>query len=514
MSAGAGRGERLGLNGKIALLVGAVVVALTVFLIAVVGPRTVRAVQREAAPLVAQSTEQLRRLASEDARASSEVLRTLIQHSAQARRATLADVPLELLDGDPVRIQAAISAKDAAMSHRLVENVGLLSAEMEARALQRIAATAAALDDSQRALAQRVASDVRDTNLLVLGIGLAALLALLALGLHRSVVQPVRELQRAAQTVAAGNLDVQLSGGRGGEVGDLARSFTAMVAQLRASRAEVESKREALAALNASLEADVAAKTAELRQALDGLRAAQRELVLAERMASVGTLAGGIAHEFNNLAGGIRGCALEVLEGEQDPARREPLEVIARAAERAIDVTDKLLRFARPKPAGTAVLDLAVILRDALRLVEPQARRQQVKVAASIDDRLTVRGDGSALHQVVINLLGNALQAMAEGGELTLAGSVVGDDVVVTVRDTGIGIATADLDRIFDPFFTTRGAEAATPGRGAGLGLAVTYGIVQAHAGRLQVDSVKGQGSTFTVRLPRHRSESVEGSSV
>src|SRR5690606_10843121 len=242
--------------------------------------------------------------------------------------------------------------------------------------------------------------------------------------------------------------------------------------------------------------------TAALQQALDGLRATQRDLVLAERMASVGTLAGGIAHEFNNLAGGIRGCAREILAGETDPARREPREVIVRGADRAIGVTDKLLRFARPRAPGSAAVDLAVLLREAFALVEPQARQQGVAAELDAAGEVRVRGDGAALHQVLVNLLGNALQAMPNGGTLRARAFADGGDAVLQVQDSGAGIAAADLDRIFDPFFTTRQSDAATPGRGAGLGLAVTYGIVQAHGGRIQVDSAPGAGSTFTVRLP------------
>jgi two-component system NtrC family sensor kinase len=313
----------------------------------------------------------------------------------------------------------------------------------------------------------------------------------------------VRVLQRAATAVAAGRLDPVPAPSGDDEVARLVRAFAAMVDQLRASRAEVESSRRELADLNSRLESDVVAKTAQLQQALDGLRSTQQELVLAERMASVGTLAGGIAHEFNNLAGGIRGCAREMLAAETDPERREPLEVIERAAGRAIDVTEKLLRFARPRPPGESVVDLGAMLRDAIALVEPQARQQKVEIRAELAPALRVRGDDNALHQVIVNLLGNALQAMPGGGSLDVRASAAGTETVVEVRDTGAGMSAAQLERIFDPFFTTRGREHATPGRGAGLGLAVSYGIVHAHGGRLQVDSEPGKGATFTVRLPR-----------
>ena len=492
-----------GLTARLTLLVAGAALAVALFLWFYVRPHAGDLVVRSTAPLIARSTEAMRSSAREAARARAETLTTLIEHTSNTRRATLKDIPLDLYDGDPLRIQAAIERQDGALSRRLVENVGRLATEMDARAQLRIDVEAEALATQQRALAGAVAADLQRGSLWLLGGVMSALLALLALAMHRLVVRPVRALQLAADSVAQGRLDVALHANGDDEVARLTRAFATMVAELRTSRAEVDSKRTQLTQLNAQLATEVTKKTTALQQALDGLQAAQKDLVLAERMASVGTLAGGIAHEFNNLAGGIRGCAREMLAREDDAARREPLEVIVRAAERAIDVTDKLLRFARPRPPGSSQVDLDTLLHEAMALLEPQARQQHVRTRRESVADLTVRGDSSALHQVIVNLLTNALHAMPTGGELVVSTRAEGDEAIVTVRDTGVGIAAADLDRIFDPFFTTRGHEAATPGRGAGLGLAVSYGIVQAHGGRMQVDSVPGQGATFTVRLPR-----------
>jgi len=497
-----GPGRGFGLRTKMMVLVVLAAAMLAAFMWLVVGPRTAAAVAQATAPLVQRSVEVMRNGARAAAQSQAVTLTTLIVHTTGTRMATLADLPLDLYDGDTARIQAAIEAEDRALSRRLVDNVAHLTREMEARDDVRIAAEAAALLRQQGELAAGVADQLESSSFLLLAGALAVLLSLLAAGLHRLVVTPVRELQQAMAGVAEGRLDATLTVRGDDEVGHLVRAFQDMLAELRASRAEVEARRSDLARLNASLEGEVARKTSELQQALDGLRATQRDLLVADRMASVGTLAGGIAHEFNNLAGGIRGCARELLQAEREPARREPLEVIVRAAERAIDVTDKLLRFARPRHPGSAVVDLSAVLREAIALVEPQARQQRVEARADVDEGLRVRGDAGALHQVVVNLLGNALQAMPAGGELHVRAARDAGDVVVTVRDTGIGIATADLDRIFDPFYSTKHAEAATPGRGTGLGLAVSYGIVQAHGGRLQVESAPGAGATFTVRLP------------
>ncbi|MEZ5965085.1 MAG: ATP-binding protein [Planctomycetota bacterium] len=496
------RSRWTGLTAKMVGLVILAAGALAAFMGLVVGPRTAAALAQATVPLVERSTEVMREGARAAAQTEAETLTVLIEHTTRARRATLADLPLELYDGDTARIQAAVEAQDRALGRRLVENVERLATEMEARAGKRIDAEAAALMQRQQALAAGVADDLRTSAFLMLAGASLVLLTVLAIGLHRMVVSPVRDLRRAMAGVGEGRLEVDIQADGEDEVAHLVRAFGTMVSELRGSRAEVEAKRNDLAALNANLETEVTKKTAALQQALDGLRATQRDLVLADRMASVGTLAGGIAHEFNNLAGGIRGCAREMLARETDRERCEPLEVIIRAADRAIDVTDKLLRFARPRQPGSASVDLASLLAEALALVEPQARQQGVRTHTEVEPGLRVRGDSGALHQVIVNLLGNALQAMPSGGDVYLTACRTGGEAVVGVRDTGIGIAAGDLDRIFDPFYSTRTSEAATPGRGAGLGLAVSYGIVQAHGGRLQVESSPGTGSTFRVHLP------------
>lgn len=492
----------LNLTVKMVLAVAAAALLLATFVWLVVGPRTAAAVGRGTEPLVAQSAATMRAGAREAVRELGDTLRTVIRHTTLARRAALGDLPLELHGGDPDRVRAAIARHDAAQSERLLENVARLATEMERRAMRRIDADTDALVAAQRAVTAGMAGELRDSSLLLLSGAVAALLLLLGLGLHRLVVRPVLDLQRAASAVAEGRLDVPLTPRGNDEVARLVGAFAVMLAQLRAAQAEVRAKQGALDEANAKLESKVVAKTAQLQQALHALQTAQRELVLAERMASVGTLAGGIAHEFNNLAGGIRGCARELLTGEADPQRREPLEVIERAAGRAIEVTEKLLRFARPRPPGKSVVDVAALVRDAIALVEPQARQQAVRVRGELAADLRVRGDDGALHQVVVNLLGNALQAMPDGGVLEVSSRRSDADVVITVRDTGVGMSAAHLERIFDPFFTTRGADAATPGHGAGLGLAISYGIVQAHGGRLLVESEQGVGSTFTLHLP------------
>jgi signal transduction histidine kinase len=226
--------------------------------------------------------------------------------------------------------------------------------------------------------------------------------------------------------------------------------------------------------------------------------AAQHELVQADKMAALGTLAGGIAHEFNNVIGGIRGCIDDAL-AHGGVETREPLEVALRATRRAADITEKLLQFARPRLEGTAECKLAELIAEVVDLVEPQARRQGVAVRTAVPHDLLVRVNSGDMHQVFLNLFTNALQAMPGGGQLTIAAARAGASVDVCVTDTGVGIPKAELAKVFDPFYSRKPAGAL---RSAGLGLSVSYGLVEAHGGTLAVSSEPGVGSTFTVSLP------------
>jgi two-component system NtrC family sensor kinase len=275
-----------------------------------------------------------------------------------------------------------------------------------------------------------------------------------------------------------------------------------MLGELRASRAEIDRKNAELRDWNQTLEAEVARKTEHLERALVDLRRTQRRLVHAAKMASVGTLAGGVAHEFNNVIGGIHGCARLALDGETDPARREALEVIVRAAERGAAITDQLLRFARQRVHAVGPVDLAQVLDESLALIGPRARRAGVRIERSGPANLSIRADGGAMHQVFLNLATNAVQAMPDGGLLAVDLDLVGDEARIRFRDTGVGIPADQIEHVFEPFWSGRDREADPERRGTGLGLSVSYGLVEAHGGSIEVDSEPGVGSTFTVRIP------------
>lgn len=494
----------LGLRAKLALALVMVGVATAAVLLLWVGPRIRDAFLHSSDQLIARSADAMRALSGEGTEQSTELLVDLIQYTTDARNRLLADLPLSLYgDGDDFeRLRTALQERDATRSERLRANVEILAREMQRRAAVRIDAEATRLIAQQTALGEEFARGVRQDAVLLTGLALAVAIAVLGAGLLRVVVRPLRDLRGAARAIAGGDLAVQVGVRSRDEVGDLAADFAAMVDRLRESRDEIASKNAELLRWNENLELEVSRKTAHVERALSDLRRAQRQLVHAAKMASLGTLAGGVAHEFNNVIGGIRGSAIEALEGETDPDRREALEVIVRAASRGAGVTEQLLRFARQRVQSVGPVDVAQVLDEAVRLLDARARRAGVRIERTGNAEVPARADGGALHQVLLNLLTNAIQAMPRGGRLAVAVDQEADEVVVRVCDEGVGIPADQLEHVFDPFWTSRDREEDPERRGTGLGLSVSYGLVEAHGGSLEVSSEPGRGTTFTVRIP------------
>ncbi|MBK8974337.1 MAG: HAMP domain-containing protein [Planctomycetes bacterium] len=490
------RRGRLPLAWKLCLGLALVGLGMVAFLQLSLGPHATRAFRERSEVLIASSSRSMREMSADDIAQSTELLTGLIEHTTDARSRTLADLPLSLYAGDVEALRTALRERDDARGARQRDNVAILAREMERRTAARIDAEVGRLQAEQEALAATFAAGLRRQHLLLTGSVLAALVVLLGVGLYRLVVLPVRRLSRATQAVARGELDVTVAVRSRDEVGVLAGNFAGMLGDLRRARAELSATNAELARWNETLEREVARKTAHLQEA-------QGQLVQAARMASVGTLAGGVAHEFGNLIAGIRGCAAEALQDAADAEQREPLEVIVRAADRAGEMTRDLLRFARRELEPERDVDVAEVAREALALLEPHARRLHVRVSAELAAGAIVRGDVAGLHQVFVNLGTNALQAMPDGGTLRVAVAADPAQVRIDVEDTGCGIAPEHLASIFDPFFTTRDRESDPFRRGTGLGLAVTYGVVEAHGGRIEVHSEPGAGARFTVLLPR-----------
>ena len=226
----------------------------------------------------------------------------------------------------------------------------------------------------------------------------------------------------------------------------------------------------------------------------------EARLLQSQKLAALGVLAGGIAHEIRNPLAISSSAAQFLLEDPGDPEfRRECAEKVQAGIQRASVIIENLLRFARPGGrTDKELVDLVSVVQDAAALAANQAKLQQVKMAVDLpDEPVRVNGVRSMLQQVFVNLILNAVNAMPEGGLLQLGLERAGNQVQVRITDTGHGIPAAEMGDIFDPFYTTRPV-----GQGTGLGLSICYSIVKQHLGVIEVETVEGQGSVFTVRLP------------
>ena len=228
------------------------------------------------------------------------------------------------------------------------------------------------------------------------------------------------------------------------------------------------------------------------------------QLRQAEKMAALGELVAGVAHEINNPLTGISAFAELLLDDVLTDDQRESVRLIKREADRVVGVVRDLLVFSRKTEPAYTALDLNDLVERTLRLRGYALRAAGIDVHVALDPGLpVVYGDEAKLQQVLLNVLLNAEHAMRDAPRRRLEASTrresgpAGDRVVLSVADSGTGITAEVLPRVFDPFFTTKPA-----GEGTGLGLSVSYGIVQAHGGELRVESTPGRGSTFTVRLP------------
>jgi len=226
------------------------------------------------------------------------------------------------------------------------------------------------------------------------------------------------------------------------------------------------------------------------------------QLVQAEKLSSIGLLAAGVAHEVNTPLAVITTQAQMLMrQMPGDDPRTPTLDKIIKQAFRASEIVNNLLKFSRVSGSEFAELDLNRVIRETLSLVDPMLRASKISVNVQLGASLpTVFGNSGKLQQVFMNLILNARDAMPRGGELTIATEGEDSSVHVEVSDNGMGIPADHLGKIFDPFFTTK-----TTSRGTGLGLAVTYGIMREHAGKILVESAVGHGTSFRLEFPTAR---------
>ena len=254
--------------------------------------------------------------------------------------------------------------------------------------------------------------------------------------------------------------------------------------------------------LNRRLRQAVAEYQGELEErtrAEQALRKSEQLRAASEKLAALGRLAAGVAHEINNpLTGVLTFAHLLRDRAERDPQDRQDLEVVIRETTRASQIVRNLLDFARERPPTKGPLDINEVVERSVRLIRNQKSFRKIEIVLDLAaDLPVVHGDVNQLEQVMLNLAINACEAMPEGGKLSIGTTTANGRIRLQVADTGHGIKPTDLEHIFEPFFSTKPV-----GKGTGLGLSVSYGIVQEHGGELEVDSQEGRGTTFTVAIP------------
>jgi signal transduction histidine kinase len=300
---------------------------------------------------------------------------------------------------------------------------------------------------------------------LVLMLGNSLLTALYV----ESLIRPILALNRRMKAAGQGDLSVRVEEGHSDEVRELGEAFNRMMSRLQEAR-EREKRQEA-------------------------------QLARTEKMAAVGTLAAGVAHEVNNPLAGILTC-LEMLEANAVDAetRQRYLALVRGGIKRIEHTVANLLDYSRPREVEPRPTSMNERLAHVTELVGYQLRKGAIEVVFDLAPAgARVLADPFQIEQLLLNLVLNAIQAMPGGGRLTLRTSSSEERVVTEIVDTGVGIPSELRDRVFDPFFTTREV-----GQGTGLGLSVSYGIVTAHGGSIDVESEPGRGAVFRVTLPAH----------
>ncbi len=239
----------------------------------------------------------------------------------------------------------------------------------------------------------------------------------------------------------------------------------------------------------------------ELEATVDQLRTAQQQLIQSEKLAAVGTLISGVAHEINNPLGNILGRVQLLQRAAAGDESKRDLQTVRDECERAIRIVRNLLSFTREHIPETTLVSLNDVIDQVLELRAYELKVSNIELRKDFQaDLAEISGDPHQLQQVFLNLVINAEQAMTAAygrGVLSITAQQVGEAIHVVVADDGPGIPDGLLSQIFDPFFTTKEV-----GKGTGLGLSVCYGIVKEHGGEMRVESEEGKGTTFTVELP------------
>lgn len=308
--------------------------------------------------------------------------------------------------------------------------------------------------------------------------------------LYKIVSQPVSHLVHGMERVISGDLDYSVPTKSRDEIGALTNAFNLMIKDIKEARQRMERWTE-------ELETEVAKKTEEIRRTHAGL-------LQTEKLASLGRMAAGVAHELNNpLTGIVTFSHLMLRRVPPQSQEAEDLKVIIEQSERCSKIIKNLLTFARATPSERGEVAINDVLSKTIYMVKNQEKFHNIKFDINIDEtsRFITLGDLTQFQQIFLNMLINAADAMNERGTITIVTRrIIVDNkpfVEIEFTDTGVGIPEENLPKLFEPFFTTKPV-----GKGTGLGLSVSHGIVRHYGGDILVKSTVGKGTSFFVRLP------------
>ena len=334
---------------------------------------------------------------------------------------------------------------------------------------------------SQQSLQNRLVKRyfvLRHKEMIFFAFGLIALNFIIIHILILKTIKPIMNLTDNLKEVGRGNLSIRSTFGTKDELGFLSEAFNSMMENLNQAREE--------------------------------LHHTHTQMIQTEKMAAMGKLAAGLAHEINNPLGGVLTCVETLKQNYQDEEQRTKyLYLVQTGLERIRRTVKQLLNFGKQRSFQPEPTDINVLMNRTLEMTSHQLSSNGISIHRDFDQNLSeILGDPHQLIQVFVNLILNAIQAMTEGGELWIRTFQEDGRVGISIRDTGCGIPGENMDRIFDPFFSTK-----EPGQGTGLGLSVSYRIIQEHGGEITVESQDGIGSEFVLFLPvNHKIR--EGSSI
>jgi len=331
------------------------------------------------------------------------------------------------------------------------------------------------------------------SNLIIISLASLLLAGVASSLLAGRISGPIRELSEGALSISRGNLNQKITIRTGDEIEELSNIFNRMTKELAKNHDQQRKLIKQLSQKNVLLKREI-----EAREQLES------ELIKIERLRALGEMSGGVAHDFNNILGAILGRAQLLLEKVDTPSIKKGIEIIEKAALDGAETVRRIQEFTRVRADSSSfkTTDINQVIRDAVEFTrtrwknEAEAMGRPITIANEFNDIPPVLGDPSGLREVFTNLIINAVDAMPEGGRISIQTEKQAENIVINISDTGKGMSRETKQRIFEPFFTTKGT------RGSGLGLSICYGIITRHKGEIVIDSREGSGSTFTITLP------------